>query len=564
MTAVVLAAPGPIFHDPNQQSVQSNATITASGSNVFTGYGAAEVSLFINVKAAPTGTLPTLQYTIQEVDPGDGATVIGTSVSSTVINAIGIQRITLLSSYGGSIKVSWTIGGSATPTFTQVYATLTAKVATTLLTDGVNGPAAVKAASTPAASTDQALVVALSPGSPTPGVADVTATGALGALNAAVSLTHPGLLTVGFQLAAGTLIGTIVPEVSFDGGTTWSSTYFDTPTTGKVSSIVFSSANAATSATIVGVGGSNITRVRVSAYTSGTANITVRATTRTDPSTLFDGPTNGAMPPSTALVGGSYNGTTLIAVAVDSQGRLITSPASSLAALAGFANGFAALTTNTKNFVGSTAYNEQTTGAQRSVSSTSAADTGAGTGAQKVTIVWFDSTGAGPNSETITLNGTTAVNTVSTTMCYIESITVSQVGSGASNAGTITLWTATAGGGTAIGTIAIGANQTFWCHHYVPTGDTCYITGLVAGANDNAGASFFCTSRSIGVTGAVEVQISDFVRNGGGGNASQPSFLRTYGTPLQVTGPSRINGYVTPDQATTSTYWLSFDFYQES
>src|SRR5689334_8399519 len=97
MPAVILGAPGPVFQDPNQQAVQSNATLTASGSAVFTGYGAAEISLFINVKAAPTGTDPTLQYTIQEVDPGDGTTVIGTSVSSTAINAIGIQRITLVS-----------------------------------------------------------------------------------------------------------------------------------------------------------------------------------------------------------------------------------------------------------------------------------------------------------------------------------------------------------------------------------------------------------------------------------------------------------------------------------
>ena len=165
MPAVILASPGPVFHDPHVQSVHSNSTVTASGSKVFTGYGASEVSLFINVKASPTGTLPTIQYTIQEVDPGDGSTVIGNTVSSTVINAIGIQRITLLSTYGGSINVSWVIGGTGTPSFTQVYATLTAKVATTLITDGTNGPAAIKASSTGASSTDPSLVVALSPNS---------------------------------------------------------------------------------------------------------------------------------------------------------------------------------------------------------------------------------------------------------------------------------------------------------------------------------------------------------------------------------------------------------------
>jgi hypothetical protein len=264
------------------------------------------------------------------------------------------------------------------------------------------------------------------------------------------------------------------------------------------------------------------------------------------------------------LVGGIYNSANVVTVAVDSQGRIITSPASALASEAGFANGFAALTVATKSFVGATAYNEQTTAVQRSFSSTSANDASAGTGAQQVTFTYFDASGNGPYTETDTLNGTTAVNTTATNICFIESIAVSRVGSGASNAGTITMWTTTAGGGTALGTITIGANQTFWCHHYVPVGYTCYVTGIVAGANNNAGASFTVTQRPIGVTGAVEVQISDFVRNGGGGNASQPSFERSYGTPLNVTGPARINGYVTPDQATTSTYWMSFDYYQQA
>ncbi len=396
-------------------------------------------------------------------------------------------------------------------------------------------------------------------------MADVTATGALGALNASVQITLAGHTSVGFQLAAGTLIGTIVAEMSFDGGTTWNTTYFDETAGNKVSSVVFSSANTALGSTMIGVGGAGLARVRVSAYTSGTANVTIRASVLDDPSELYAGISGSTiLPPTSVQMAGVYNSTTLQTIAVDTLGRIITSPASALASEAGFANGFVNLTSNTKNFVGSTAYNEQAAGAQRSVSSTSAADTAAGTGAQQVTITWFTSAGAGPNTETVTLNGTTAVNTVSTTMCFIESIVVTRVGSGASNAGTITLFTTTAGGGTAIGTIAIGTNQTFWCHHYVPTGTTCSITGIVAGANNNAGASFITSARSIGVAGAVELQISDFVRNGGGGNASQPSFERSYGTPLNIIGPARINGYVTPDGATTSTYWLSFDFYQQT
>lgn len=158
---------------------------------------------------------------------------------------------------------------------------------------------------------------------------DNTSTGALGSLNATVQVVTTGLNTVGFQLAAGTLIGTIVPEISFDGGTTWNSTYFDTPLSGKVSSIVFSSSNTATAATIVGVGGSGISRVRVSAYTSGTANITIRATTLTDPSVLFANLQGGILAPSTAQVGGSvttaaptYTTGTLNALSLTTAGAL--------------------------------------------------------------------------------------------------------------------------------------------------------------------------------------------------------------------------------------------------
>jgi len=134
MSVVILGSPGPVFADPNKQTVHSNATVTASSSTVLDGYGATEVTLYINVKASPTGTTPTLQYVIQEVDPGDGTTVTGATATSTSINAIGIQKISLPSTFGGAIKVSWTVGGGS-PSFTQVYATLVGKQASVKIVD---------------------------------------------------------------------------------------------------------------------------------------------------------------------------------------------------------------------------------------------------------------------------------------------------------------------------------------------------------------------------------------------------------------------------------------------
>jgi len=149
------------------------------------------------------------------------------------------------------------------------------------ITDGTNF-GTVKPASSPALATDTALVVAVSPNSTSATVTpDVTATGALGALNAAVQIATSGIGSVGFQLAAGTLIGTILPEVSFDGGTTWVTTFLDDPSTAlKANSVAFAAANTATARVVVGVGGAGHTRIRVSAYTSGTANITLRGSAR--------------------------------------------------------------------------------------------------------------------------------------------------------------------------------------------------------------------------------------------------------------------------------------------
>lgn len=188
------------------------------------------------------------------------------------------------------------------------------------ITDGTDN-AEVKAASTAAAAADTALVVALSPNSPTPGVADVTATGALGALNAAVSATIPGEMSTGMQLAAGTLIGTLTPQYTYDGGTTWNPTYFSDPGTGTLAAtLVFGANNTATSRIIVAPAGAGQVRVTVSSYTSGTANITLRASTVQCPVPLFAGIPAVPTPPTIAQVGGS-DGTNLRALSVDTSGR---------------------------------------------------------------------------------------------------------------------------------------------------------------------------------------------------------------------------------------------------
>jgi len=163
-----------------------------------------------------------------------------------------------------------------------------------------------KAASTAALSTDPALVVSVSPNTiVSSSVPDNVSTGALGALNAAVTLNMAGLNGVSMQLAAGTLIGVLVAEVSVDGGTTWVGTYFDDAVTGqKKNAIQYTASNTATTQAIILNAGTGQVRIRVSAYTSGTANCTVRGSMALDPSLLYAVMSGSVSPPTTAMVGG--------------------------------------------------------------------------------------------------------------------------------------------------------------------------------------------------------------------------------------------------------------------
>jgi len=208
-----------------------------------------------------------------------------------------------------------------------------------------------------------------------------------------------------------------------------------------------------------------------------------------------------------------------------------------------------------------TAYTEQTTDAQRSIASASANDTAAGTGARTVEIEYYTSTGVGPLLETITLNGTSFVNTVATNICYIEHIFVTTAGSTLSNVGILTLKAATAGGGATIGTINATDNQTFWAHHYVPTGKEMNITGVAVSHNGTtvgSGGVFVVKATPIGVANAAINQVTDFIRLYG----QASTFSRTYTSPVKVPGPAKVFLFVTPETSSSTVYRGSIDFFQ--
>ncbi len=129
MPGVFLLAPGPVFIDPDQQTVHNNATVTSSGSSVYTGFGVREIVLVVNITAAPTGTTPSITYSMQEIDPGNETTAVGSSVTGTALTAVGTQILTLPLTVTGVVQVSWTVTGAGA-SFTGVYATVVTKITT--------------------------------------------------------------------------------------------------------------------------------------------------------------------------------------------------------------------------------------------------------------------------------------------------------------------------------------------------------------------------------------------------------------------------------------------------
>lgn len=223
---------------------------------------------------------------------------------------------------------------------------------------------------------------------------------------------------------------------------------------------------------------------------------------------------------------------------------------------AGRANGYVGTSATSGVVIRATTYAPQGANAQRSINSTSANDTSAGTGARTVTINYLDASFA-LHSETVTLNGVTGVNTVGANIAYIESIQVATVGATGGNAGTIQVWTATGATGSVWGSIAVSDNQTFWAHHYVPSGMSCYIINLTGGSTVVAGQTNINHSGNPSVATNPQLQIGATIVHTGPG-----TWDHNYEVPLVVVGPDLVWITERPTAATVSTAVGSFDYLQ--
>jgi hypothetical protein len=151
------------------------------------------------------------------------------------------------------------------------------------------------------------------------------------------------------------------------------------------------------------------------------------------------------------------------------------------------------------------------------ISSSSADDTSAGTGARTIAIFGLDAN-YNEISESVILDGQTAVNTGNSYL-RISRMYVTTAGSGATAAGTIYAGTGTVTSGvpaTVYGMIAINANQTQMAFWTVPAGYTFYLTGVYytsGNTNANAWTNFQLIQRPLG--GVFRQQSSSRVAGNG-------------------------------------------------
>lgn len=150
--------------------------------------------------------------------------------------------------------------------------------------------------------------------------------------------------------------------------------------------------------------------------------------------------------------------------------------------------------------------------------SSSANDTGAGTGARTILVIGLNASDV-EVTETLTLNGTTNVPTVNS-YNFISRVIVLTAGSGGANAGTIT-GTATGGGTPLLISVVIGINQSQIGIYKVPAGKSAYISSW--------GGSFYSA------TAGAQVELRLLIKPSGGVfNLKDNTNLFTGGTTVFI------------------------------
>lgn len=250
-----------------------------------------------NATVGPVTTLSAVNYmpvvTASSATPG--AALVARSIQ--VAGSDGTNAQTISTDSTGKLNVNNISGTVSLPTGASTSANQTNGSQTTRITDGTN-TAAVKAASTAAVASDPSLVVAMSPNSRSPLSQDTTSSGTITANGQTVTINPNGTGTVGVQIT-GSWIGTIEFEATTDGVTFFSVTFSGVPAGTLVNNI------AANTNGRINSSGYNQVRLRASAWTSGTASISLIATQNAGLLRVFQ--TN----PDSLLVGAQIRSSTI-------------------------------------------------------------------------------------------------------------------------------------------------------------------------------------------------------------------------------------------------------------
>lgn len=281
-----------------------------------------------------------------------------------------------------------------------------------------------------------------------------------------------------------------------------------------------------------------------------TVDIWFKDTLSVGDKTILD---NNTTNPAGGLIAAHNNSIVIDNVPVDIKTSVHISPQT--ATINEVIDGYVGTSSASSVVIRATAYTPQGTNAQRSISSTSANDTSVGTGARTVNVTYLNASGDGPFTETITMNGTTAVDTVATDIALIEKMEVMTVGAIGGNVGTIRIHTTTAGGGSIWGSIAISDNRTYWAHHYVPINKSIYISALFASATTVAGSMTINMLNPVDTSSAQNNPIGTLRYN----TMTSDMILSI---PIKVTGPKIVFLNSRPDVPISSTSYGAFGYIQ--
>ena len=259
------------------QGIGSGTPIAISGSVTATNPSVGTTGAAIAASATYVGLLNGVNLIGWLGDAAGRGIVAGGGTAGTP--AGGVLTVQGVAS-GTNLNVAQATAASLNATVVQGTAAAIAGAWPSKLTDGTNGPVAVKPASTAAAATDPALVVALSPTS-LARIGDYSGSGTLGALNSTTAITCTGCSTVTVSIT-GIWSGVITIEGNSGDGNWIALTFW------SIDGISTSGSISSNQHVTVPVGGFQAIRARMGVYTSGTANLAWNSGVGTGNVTLVD------------------------------------------------------------------------------------------------------------------------------------------------------------------------------------------------------------------------------------------------------------------------------------